>query len=84
MQFNKIVLNEGRDNQVLLEPSYGKKQMELLANPMYVLLLIESVDFNFQASVTEITTFVCFLNTKSVFSSDKAFANPALTHTEKH
>ena len=29
---NKIVLNDIKDNYALLEPSYGKKQMNILAN----------------------------------------------------
>ena len=32
-QSNKIALNEVKDNLVLLEPSYGKKQAGFLANP---------------------------------------------------
>ena len=32
MQSNKIVLNDIKDNYALLEPSYGKKQMNILAN----------------------------------------------------
>ena len=30
MQSNKIVSNEVKDNQVLLEPSYGKSQMNYI------------------------------------------------------
>ena len=32
IQSNKIVSNEVKDNYALLEPSYGKKQMNFLAN----------------------------------------------------
>ena len=34
IQSNKIVSNEVKDNEVLLEPSYRKKQMNVLANPI--------------------------------------------------
>ena len=34
IQSNKIVSNEVKDNEVLLEPSYRKKQMNVLANPV--------------------------------------------------
>ena len=34
IQSNKIVLYGTKDNQVLLESSYGKKQMNFLANPI--------------------------------------------------
>ena len=34
IQSNKIALNEVKDNQVLLEPSYGKNQINCLANPI--------------------------------------------------
>ena len=30
-----IVLNEVKDNYALLEPSYGKNQMNVLANPIF-------------------------------------------------
>ena len=33
-QSNRIVLNEIKENQALLEPSYGKNQTNCLANPM--------------------------------------------------
>ena len=33
IQPNKIVLNEVKDNEALLEPSYGKSQAKFLANP---------------------------------------------------
>ena len=39
MQSNKIVFNEVKDNQVLLEPSYGKKWTNLLANPIFIDML---------------------------------------------
>jgi len=32
IQSNKIVSNEVKDNYALLEPSYGKNQMNFLAN----------------------------------------------------
>ena len=32
---NTITLNEVKDNEVLLEPSYGKNQANLLASPWY-------------------------------------------------
>ena len=35
IQSNKIVLSEVKDNQALLEPSYRKKLMNFLANPVY-------------------------------------------------
>ena len=35
IQSNKSVSNEVKDNQALLELSYGKKQMNFLANPMH-------------------------------------------------
>ena len=35
IQSNKIVLNEVKGNQVLLEPSYRKHQMTFIANPIY-------------------------------------------------
>ena len=34
IQSSKIVLNEVKDSKALLEPSYGKKQTNLLANPI--------------------------------------------------
>ena len=34
IQSNKIALNEVKDNQVLLEPSYGKKQTKVLVSPV--------------------------------------------------
>ena len=34
IQSNKIVSNEVKDNKVLLEPSYRKKQMNVVANPI--------------------------------------------------
>ena len=34
IQSNKIVLNEFKDNQALLEPLYGKNQTNFLANPV--------------------------------------------------
>ena len=34
IQSNKIVSSEIKDNWVLLEPSYGKKRRNLLANPI--------------------------------------------------
>ena len=34
IQSNKIVSNEVKDNEVLLEPSYRKKPMNVLANPI--------------------------------------------------
>ena len=34
IQSNKIVLNEFKDNKVLLEPPYGKKRMNCLVNPI--------------------------------------------------
>ena len=39
IQSNKIVSNEAKDNQALLEPSYRKNRMDFLANP---LLLVHS------------------------------------------
>ena len=35
IQSNKIVSNEVKDNQALLEPSYGKNPTYFLANPMF-------------------------------------------------
>ena len=37
MQSNKIVWNEVKDNQVLVEPLYGEKKKNLLANPELVI-----------------------------------------------
>ena len=34
MQSNKIVLNEVKDDEALLEPSYGKNVTNILANPI--------------------------------------------------
>ena len=34
IQSNKIVSNEVKGNKVLLKPLYGKKRMNLLANPI--------------------------------------------------
>ena len=34
IQFNKIVLNEVKDNEALPEPSYRKKKLKFLANPV--------------------------------------------------
>ena len=34
IQSTKIVLNEVKDNLTLLEPSYGKNQMDFSANPI--------------------------------------------------
>ena len=35
IQSNKIVLNEVKGNKAVLDPSYKKKQMNFLANPIY-------------------------------------------------
>ena len=35
IQSNKIVSNEVKDNEALLEPSYGKNQMSFLANSIH-------------------------------------------------
>ena len=46
IQSNKIVLNEGKGNLVLLKPSYGKNQMNFLANsikPLGSSILSESI-----------------------------------------
>ena len=37
IQSNKIVLNEVKDNWELLAPSYRKKQMKFLDNPVLVI-----------------------------------------------
>ena len=39
IQSNKIVLYGTKDNQVLLESSYGKKQMNFLASPILSVIL---------------------------------------------
>ena len=39
MQSNKMVTNEVKDNEVLLEPPYGKKQMNSLAYPILSVIL---------------------------------------------
>ena len=44
IQSNKTVSNEVKDNQVLLEPSYGKNRMSILANP--ILLLFTCYNFS--------------------------------------
>ena len=36
IQSNKIVLNELKDNQTLLEPLHKKNQMNFLTNPIYL------------------------------------------------
>ena len=33
-QSNNVVLNEFKDNEALLEPSYRKNQMNFVANPV--------------------------------------------------
>ena len=37
IQSNKILLNEVKDNEALLEPSYGKKPNELFGQPNTIL-----------------------------------------------
>ena len=41
IQSNKLVLNEVKDNQGLLQPSYRKNQMNFLANPTCVCCGVE-------------------------------------------
>ena len=37
IQSNKILLNEVKDNEALLEPSYGKKTNDLFGQPNTIL-----------------------------------------------
>ena len=49
IQTDKIVFSEVKNNQALLEPSYGKKQTDLLVNPIHTLdLLFFIVPYKFQ------------------------------------
>ena len=42
-QSNQIVSNEIKENEVLLEPFYGKTQMNFLANPYRDIELLDHV-----------------------------------------
>ena len=62
IQPNKIVLNEVKDNKVLIKPSYGEKQTHFLANPIDSVLLIPLLRQHiFQGKAADICFFQFFL-----------------------